>query len=1469
MTERTQKPFEAPKAVQLHVPETAEQQRLNTESVHQSGGQSDSVRRSAGSAGAEPPPSSTKALLSEPAFYQSHHDLARAAVLNQLQRSYGNQSVQRFLNQGTDAGKQDTEQATVRGNAASAETVPSGVESHIEKTRGQGHGMSPDVRSRMEPGFGGDLSNVRLHTDTGSGDASNALGAQAFASGRDIYFGHGRYEPQSEEGQRLLAHEIAHTAQQSDGPSPPKSKLSLGLPDDPQEREADRIADTVVQGLSVKDASGRPDNTIAIRRADDTASSTAPVSPPEPVPAVPTPTPEPHAAGDDAIVINLGRGIRIAQDVLTGRRNNKRADLTKQPQTVPGLALKTLTYWPNNKSGKISAELNVPFARELRSDLKLNFNAEGKATFRGNAKLPVNIGALNNPELNLTVDDTGQVAATLAVTANKMKPRGLPKLSIEGGGEIHLAQGKLGGNVNATLDYKGLAKGDFNLGFQDGTPKGGGKIDITQEFLKGASIGLAVEEGNLKADVTVPASKIAPPIPGLEVPEGSIQLIMNNGDLSGVITGLRLVYRDFGEGTLASATISKGVVSGSGQFTISIPALAPVTGAFGYKSGRLSGKVTVKAEHFPKSLQIESGSITGSIDEKGQVGLRTNMAVSLGGVGSGNIRAGYEKGKLDLGADVSLAIPGLEGTSARIDYVNGQLEGEVDIPIQSDKLAGLGGNLHVEYREGLWKGEQTIAYERDNGKLSGNVKLGLMQKEKGDLVVYGGGDITAQLTDFLAGTLGLEILPEGTTTISGAITVTEPIELFSEKKTDRELFSISRNIPLWAILVAVIRLRAGVRAGIGPGQLRDITVEGEYTIGEETPSFVISGELFIPAFAEAYVAFGAGLGLDVVLGSLTGGIEAVGTAGVYGAVSVLPEIAYENGNYSINGTATMAAAAKIKLGLQAWAEVEALWITVWENTWQLAEWVWDVGPTLALQANMSYTFGQPEPPSIDVKTSDIDAERLIQDAMPKEGPKGSGAREALKNKAEWSGRSKGKGKDADKVPDEAAGKEKKPATPKAPPKPSKKTRPKGDEADAKRPVKEKGGKRTPELEKTINDAAKDKAKKATKEGPGQVQFPQVSNQEIEINWANYLKDKSGNRTIERSAFESKMRGGEVYHPKQDRWRSIKDDYQRAYDSMKEGDRNPAGFARKMRNGYIVSSAPKPDPQWDSNLNVPVPDADGSPEKPYSIHWPNEFLVKNFRDFTVQGGVKISKSGNKEYTFDIGGREKTYSFGVSPSFNNKMGLGKKLQRQNPNRNASKTATAWNHWDEVGFTGSTGSSNTAATDPFESKKVQIGDESMFARNKNPYTNEKLDDLTFKQYLEQQTPSAFTHYAQATPSEQDRLRGAARKKEIDLRDQPGHVQEYLSWYRTKQAALANMRGHAGYEMQHAVPLFLVGSTGDVRANMWPLTVAQHRLGHRILANQPQLKTDYNLPTHDLESNKLLLKPHWFQIVKHGSSI
>lgn len=72
-------------------------------------------------------------------------------------------------------------------------------------------------RSFFESAFGQDFSQVRVHTDAGAQALAGALGAKAVTHGEDIAFGAGRYVPGSSTGRTLLAHELAHVAQQRQG----------------------------------------------------------------------------------------------------------------------------------------------------------------------------------------------------------------------------------------------------------------------------------------------------------------------------------------------------------------------------------------------------------------------------------------------------------------------------------------------------------------------------------------------------------------------------------------------------------------------------------------------------------------------------------------------------------------------------------------------------------------------------------------------------------------------------------------------------------------------------------------------------------------------------------------------------------------------------------------------------------------------------------------------------------------------------------------------------------------------------------------------------------------------------------------------------------------------------------------------------------------------------------------------------
>lgn len=116
----------------------------------------------------------------------------------------------------------------------------------IEQRQVGGTELRGDTRTALERAFDVDLGAVRVHADTAAGRLSRALGAQAFAAGQHIFFGPGAYNPASADGRRLLTHELAHVVQPGGAGS---GRLTLSKADDPTEREADQVGESVAKAL--------------------------------------------------------------------------------------------------------------------------------------------------------------------------------------------------------------------------------------------------------------------------------------------------------------------------------------------------------------------------------------------------------------------------------------------------------------------------------------------------------------------------------------------------------------------------------------------------------------------------------------------------------------------------------------------------------------------------------------------------------------------------------------------------------------------------------------------------------------------------------------------------------------------------------------------------------------------------------------------------------------------------------------------------------------------------------------------------------------------------------------------------------------------------------------------------------------------------------------------------------------------
>ena len=180
-----------------------------------------------------------------------------------------------------------------------------------------GEPLDAALRSFFEPRFGHSFERVRVHTDAAAATSSQDLGALAYTRGRHIVFAPGRFEPHTERGQRLLAHELAHVVQQNCAGQEHIQRSYLDpTPDAIAVREMPQPAVLITD---------EEDETPQIQRAP--ASGTAEATP-TPTLASPTITFSPSGP--------IGRGDTITASVVFTPAANEKLKITGWKYTTSG-----------------------------------------------------------------------------------------------------------------------------------------------------------------------------------------------------------------------------------------------------------------------------------------------------------------------------------------------------------------------------------------------------------------------------------------------------------------------------------------------------------------------------------------------------------------------------------------------------------------------------------------------------------------------------------------------------------------------------------------------------------------------------------------------------------------------------------------------------------------------------------------------------------------------------------------------------------------------------------------------------------------------------------------------------------------------------------------------------------------------------------------------------------------------------
>jgi hypothetical protein len=140
-----------------------------------------------------------------------------------------------------------------KGNGARPDVRPSAIGPF---ERG-GQPLARPWRERLEPLFGVDFADVRLHDDSASHTSARDLDAHAFTVGQHIHFASGQFRPDAREGLHLLAHELTHTVQQRGAvASVATDAVDVDAADSALERAAETTADAVAAGRPAHVRSG-------------------------------------------------------------------------------------------------------------------------------------------------------------------------------------------------------------------------------------------------------------------------------------------------------------------------------------------------------------------------------------------------------------------------------------------------------------------------------------------------------------------------------------------------------------------------------------------------------------------------------------------------------------------------------------------------------------------------------------------------------------------------------------------------------------------------------------------------------------------------------------------------------------------------------------------------------------------------------------------------------------------------------------------------------------------------------------------------------------------------------------------------------------------------------------------------------------------------------------------------------------
>ncbi|QIA08472.1 eCIS core domain-containing protein [Draconibacterium halophilum] len=440
-----------------------------------------------------------------------------------------------------------------------------------------------------------------------------------------------------------------------------------------------------------------------------------------------------------------------------------------------------------------------------------------------------------------------------------------------------------------------------------------GKVLPTLGFIENAEIDLHIENGEILLSKTFVSNDLDLPAPFV-LENSSLTIFASSERGLGISGRVDFGINNVGEGHIGAAASTSGGFELEGAFNFDSELFDPAEINVEYRENTwtIGGEIGIPEG---KVRGIKSATITASYSEN-NFSASGDAELDIPGIEQGTLEVEYSDEGFSVGGEFNLSseIPGISGGNVSATVAKEEGEEGYSISISGSAqpdIPGIDSELSVSYENGALTIEGSAGYER--GMLSGNVRVGATNRTideegqptgepDGTMRVYGGGDLTLQLTPWLEATAGVEFLPNGEMEVSGRIRLPSAVDVFDRREFNRNLFSVPTiEIPIFAIplgprsigLVAQISGGLDFSAGFGPGQLREVYAEVTYNPDHEDETEIHGhGEFAVPADAGLTLRGDLGLGVSVAIASLSGGIELAGTLGLEGEASAMVDLSW-------------------------------------------------------------------------------------------------------------------------------------------------------------------------------------------------------------------------------------------------------------------------------------------------------------------------------------------------------------------------------------------------------------------------------------------------------------------------------------------------------------------------------------------------------------------------------------------------